>query len=370
MALTSTPVALQSPQRILLVQLGDLGDVVLTTPTLHSLKQSFPDCELVILVRSPFGAILSSDPTLSAIMQMEKSKGSIIHRLRQSLRFILALRQKKFSLAIDLRTGDRGALLTGLSGAPQRIGRSDGGRPFWHHALWTALLTDVPTADVSIHPGADQSLRLLRALGIHPQVSLPKLYTDSGALQRIRSLLSGHDLSFNQGFVTLNPCSRWSYKEWDFSRWATVMDWLWTQYSTPTVLVGTAAESTICTALSQSRRGPCLSLAGKTALPELSALLSLSQLHLGVDSAAPHMASALGIPSLTLHGPSDWRLWRLEKETQGIMRPGHKSCIPCNRKGCQDSEISQCLVEFDAQTAIHQIGAFIKTIPFFQARRG
>ncbi len=358
-----------APKRILLVQLGDLGDVVLTTPTVHSLKHAFPDCELLILVRKPFGDILTNDPALQVILQIEKGKGSSMQKLRQSLRLMCALRQNHFSWAIDLRTGDRGALLTGLSGAALRMGRRSDERPFWHHTLFTTLLTDASPGDETIHPGADQSLRLLRALGINPAVSCPILYTDPSAVLRMQQLLKCHHVLDSPGFITLNPCSRWSYKEWPFSRWSTVIDWLWAQFSIPTVLVGTAAEHEVCGALSDSCSGHCISLAGKTTLPELSALLSLSQLHLGVDSAAPHMASALGIPCLTLHGPTDWRLWRLEKATQGVMHPDHKACIPCNRKGCQDSEISQCLEEFAADSAIAQIQSFLRTVPFFQARR-
>lgn len=359
----------QVPRRILIVQLGDLGDVVLTTPTIHSLKQSFPDCALVILVRSPFGEILSSDPTLQTIIQVEKHGGSPIQRIRQALRLMRTLRQNHFSWALDLRTGDRGALLSGFSGAPVRIGRQSRERPFWHTLLFSHLLTDSLSGNQSIHPGADQSLRLLRAIGIDPGVTCPQLHSNPDIVRRIRQTLESQNIPVSRGMVTLNPRSRWAYKEWSFSRWATVIDWLWAQFSIPTVLVGTAADSAVCQTLSQSCSGLCLSMAGKTTLPELSALLSLSKLHLGVDSAAPHMASALGIPCITLHGPSDWRLWRPENALQAVMRPDHKPCVPCNRKGCQDSEISQCLDTFEAGAALDQLESFVKTLPFFQARR-
>jgi ADP-heptose:LPS heptosyltransferase len=49
---------------ILLVQLGDIGDVVLTTPTIRAVKETYPEARVSILVRKPYGSLLSADPNL------------------------------------------------------------------------------------------------------------------------------------------------------------------------------------------------------------------------------------------------------------------------------------------------------------------
>ena len=84
------------------------------------------------------------------------------------------------------------------------------------------------------------------------------------------------------------------------------------------------------------------SVAGKTTLGELAALLSRSSLHLGVDSAAPHIANAVGTPTVTIFGPSDWRGWAIPDATHRVVCPDDP-CVPCHKKGCDHTEVSLCL---------------------------
>ena len=83
-------------------------------------------------------------------------------------------------------------------------------------------------------------------------------------------------------------------------------------------------------------------LAGKTTLVELAGLLRLSALHLGVDSAAPHIAAAVGTPTITIYGPSDWREWAPIGEHHRVVVPPME-CVPCRQKGCDGKEWSRCL---------------------------
>ncbi len=83
-------------------------------------------------------------------------------------------------------------------------------------------------------------------------------------------------------------------------------------------------------------------MAGETTLGELAALLRLSRLHVGVDSAAPHIAAAVGTPTITLYGPSDWRDWAPVGDKHHVVK-SDMDCSPCHRKGCEGSGRSRCL---------------------------
>lgn len=353
--------------RVLLIQLGDLGDVVLTTPTLRAIKSAHPECALSILVRKPFGDLLRPDPYLDNIFQVEKFRGTLFQRLGKQYELIREIREACFSLTIDLRTGDRGALLSYLSKAPLRIGRASSERKFWHRGAFNLTVPEPPAGPKHAHPGADQSLRLLRVFGIDVENSTPKLQPDPASHHFVSQTLQRMGINPVDGFISINPCSRWKYKEWNPSRWKPIIEWIWQHYNLPTVLVGTVDEQAICTSISEASATHCISMAGMTSLSDLVTLLSLSRLHLGVDSAAPHMAAALGTPSITIHGPTNWRLWRIENETQGIITPG-KFCVPCNNMGCGDSGFSQCLDELTAEEVLIRIDRFLEKISFFQAR--
>ncbi|MBU0574969.1 MAG: glycosyltransferase family 9 protein, partial [Proteobacteria bacterium] len=88
--------------------------------------------------------------------------------------------------------------------------------------------------------------------------------------------------------------------------------------------------------------GKVFNLAGKTTLAELAGVLQLSRLHIGVDSAAPHIAAAVGTPTVTLYGPSDWHYWAPPGERNRVVVPDME-CAPCHQKGCEGSGTSLCL---------------------------
>jgi len=339
-----------SPRKILLIQLGDVGDVVLTAPTIRAVKETYPGAQVSILVKKPFGGVLSADPNLDSIIEFSKERGSLLHVIRAYWSFIAQLRKPRYDLVIDVRTGDRGAIFSLLTGAAQRVGRYVGNK-YWRNSLFTTVLHDYPPGPSTAHPGADQSLRIVRAIGIDTTNSLPKLYAANADRNAAVALLAECSLTPEGRWVTINPFSRWQYKEWNNGKWGEVIDWLWERYQLPSILVGSPGEIAGAEAIAEGRRGHTFVLTGKTTLGELAALISMSSLHLGVDSAAPHMAAAFAVPSVTLHGPSDWRSWRMADELHRIVRPP-LDCVPCRRMGCDDSQRSRCLEELDTSAVI------------------
>ena len=74
----------------------------------------------------------------------------------------------------------------------------------------------------------------------------------------------------------------------------------------------------------------------------MAALLQMSRLHIGVDSAAPHIAAAVGTPTITIYGPSDWRDWAVQGDRNMVVLPD-MDCVPCRQKGCDGNGRSKCL---------------------------
>jgi heptosyltransferase-3 len=335
---------------ILLIQLGDIGDVVVTTPTIRAVKETWPDARVSILVRKPFGSLLASDPHLHGVIESSKPNGSTFHAIKEYSAFARRLRSASYDLAIDLRTGDRGAIFAFLTGARERVGRPGRANQFWHDLLFTRVVRN-PILDPSAHPGADQSLRIVRELGIETKNSLPQLNVSPVASARALAMFAECGLAPDARRVTINPFSRWKYKEWNSTKWGEVIDYLWEKYQIPSVLIGSHEEAVACEEIAMGRESHAFNLAGKTNLGELAALLSTTTLHLGVDSAAPHIAAALGMPTITVHGPSDWRGWSIVDDLHKIAA-APMECVPCSRRGCDDTEISQCLEKLGVETVI------------------
>lgn len=340
-----------NPENILLVQLGDIGDVVLTAPTIRAVKETYPYARVSILIFKSFGSLFAADPNVYEVVETTRIRGSLFHRMEGSVAFARRLRQKHYDLVIDLRTGDRGAILSFLTRAPIRVGRQGIKKQFWHEIFFTEIIRDYMEALPPVHPGADQSLRVVREIGIDTMDSTPRLYIAQDDQLRAESLLAEAGITPGVRIVTINPFSRWKYKEWDNSKWGEVIDRLWDAHRISAVLIGSPEESVRCHEIVVGREFHAINLAGKTTLGELAAVISTSSLHLGVDSAAPHIAAALGTPTVTIHGPTDWRAWRIVNEYHRVVSPA-MDCLPCNMMGCNNSGQSRCMEQIYAGSVI------------------
>ena len=345
-------------RNILLAQLGDIGDVVLTTPTIRAVKETYPQAQVSIMVRKPFGSLLRADPFLHEVVEVEKPRGALWNFVLTYVSLVRRLRRARYDLVIDLRTGDRGAIICYCTGAEERVGRQGGDKQKWHDLLFTRVIRD-PEVVPHVHPGADQSLRIVRPLGIDTPDSRPRLHVDPADRSRALGLLTGCGLSPTGCWLTVNPFSRWSYKEWDSGKWGEVIDQLWRRYRIPALLIGDGNEFTRSETIVKGREGRVLNVAGKTTLGELVALISMSTLHMGVDSAAPHIAAAVGTPSVTLHGPSDWRAWRMADDMQRVVS-SDMPCVPCYHMGCDDSQQSCCMQQLTVEAVLQSVDELLR----------
>ena len=108
-------------QRILLIRLSSLGDIVLTTPAIRAVRAHFPDAYIAMLVGKQTADVLRENPHLDEVITFDrfakdKDTGEMLRTTR-------ILRERKFMLAIDLQRKFRTALLMYLSGAVERVGK-------------------------------------------------------------------------------------------------------------------------------------------------------------------------------------------------------------------------------------------------------
>ncbi|MBI5342820.1 MAG: glycosyltransferase family 9 protein [Deltaproteobacteria bacterium] len=359
--MTDTFHPIRDAKNVLVIQLGDIGDVVLATPSLRALKETLPEARVSVLVRKGYGSLLEADPYLHEVIEVAKSRGKIAELCGENIRLVRRLRRAEYDLAIDLRTGDRGAILAFLTGAPVRVSRYDREKSFWRNGIFNHPIYSAKPASPPAHPGADQSLSLLRAIGIDTEDTAPRLWTANAATGKVRALLFAENVGEGGRWVTINPFSRWKYKEWGYDRWGEVIGWLWKEHGIRSVLVGSREERDAAARIAEKCGGGACNLAGETTLAELAALLRLATMHLGVDSAAPHIASAVGTPSVTIFGPSDWRAWTVPSYTRRIVTP-ERECVPCRRKGCDGKERSICLEEMETEPMKSAIREVLKVL--------
>ncbi len=335
--------------RILIIQLGDIGDVVWGIPAYCSVKLAYPKAELFLLTRDPFGDLLLDDPHITRVFQVKKN-------FRASLSLLEQLRKLRLDLVIDLRADDRGAYTSFFSGAKMRAALFYPGLS-WRNRFFTHLIDPEPVQE-RVLGAAEQSLKIIRGLGIKESTSVPRLVVAAASEQKVRQIIAAEKISADRGWITINPFSRWSYKEWGIEKWRQLMSSIWCKYGLPSIIVGSREERERAAELLQNTPSPVYNLAGKTSLREIGALLKTSHLHIGVDSAAPHIAAAVDTPTVTIYGPSDWRDWAPPGEKNKVVLP-YMNCAPCHQKGCDGSGLSRCLETIDADQVMAAVEKFL-----------
>jgi len=326
-------------KKILVIQLGDIGDVVWMIPALRSVKDAYQQAQLMILTRYPNEGILLDDPAITKTFSVRKENS-----LLSSFHLIADLRREKFDLVIDLRADDRGAVASFLTGAPVRAGLFYPGMT-WRNRLFTHLV-DPPPRRERTFGAAEQSLQIIRGLGIKETTTIPHIVVSAESKQKTRQIIAAEKIPTDSGWISINPFSRWSYKEWGMEKWRQLMSFIWRKYNMPVLIIGSVEEKERTAKLMQDASSPVYNFAGKTSLRESPALLQMSRLHIGVDSAAPHIAAAVGTPTITIYGPSDWRDWAPPGEKNKVVA-SDMPCSPCYQKGCAGQGRSLCLEKLD-----------------------
>jgi heptosyltransferase-3 len=325
--------------RLLLVQLGDIGDVVLSLPCIRALKEHFPQAEVVVAVRQKAKTLIEDCPWASDVIAVDQSRRSPLATVSYHARFLRHLRRYRFDVVFDLRAGTRGAIMAWLTGAPLRIGFHTVKETFWRNRVFTHL------RDLAPDPHQHQSQRylsLLTASGVTPAHPLPVLTVSASAHRSAQRLLEHHGLVRQEPLIVFQPFSLWRYKEWRPDKTAALIRRLTAVYGIPVAVIGTAAERHRAQQIVDHAGPGAINLASKTSLRTLTAVIARSRLLVGVDSAGGHIASAVGTPGVVIFGPGKHRVWAPLGEGQRVIYPD-LPCAPCDQKGCDGSGVSRCL---------------------------
>src|SRR3989441_10855381 len=312
---------MRTPDRILVIKLRYVGDVLLATPVLSRLRESFPKAHLTMLVNPGTEDVVRDHPALDEVLVLARGG------LARQWRLVRDLRRRRFDLVIALTDGDRSALLSRLSGAPIRLGYNSEGR--WRGVLYTQV---VAADQFSMHT-VRYHLKSLEGLGLAGLPPAPILTVAPEARQEADRLLREAGVDGARPFVCLHPGARWWFKAWPAERYAALADLIQTEAPAQALVLGADQERSLESRMADGMKTTFRSLIGKTSLRALAAVLERAALMVSNDNGPMHMAAALRVPVIGLFGPSDPSVW-------GPWGDGHRTfykgldCRACYHPDC------------------------------------
>ena len=332
-------------QRILLIKLSALGDVLHTIPVLHKLSRRYPTARIDWLTTPPFAELLRHQAAISNVIEFPRHEWSTPWRwspYANGARLAAALRSNYYDLVIDMQGQFRSALLTLATGASVRIGFDRPRREVWtassrilpasarNHAWqgaregsWLAYTHRIQVPTLDVH-AVDRYLSIGSTLGFDSGPADFSFVLPDVASTRVEALLARHGAGAR--LVVIAPGSIWETKRWRIAGFAEVARHFM-QQDFAVVLTGSERERAVCEAVAAAAAG-VLNLAGETTLSELGALIKRSILCLSNDSGPMHLAVALGRPVVSIFGPTD-PLWVGPYRHPDAVLRANLPCSPC-----------------------------------------
>jgi lipopolysaccharide heptosyltransferase I len=295
-------------ERIAIVKLSSLGDVVHALPVARALRRARPGAHLTWIVEAREHAILRDHPDLDAVVPVDTRRWRRLLRRptaapRAGLELAGILRRihsERFDAALDLQGLIKSGVLIAATGAPIRIGFT-GAR--CREAL-NCLFTNRRVAPAAEHAHVvDQYLALLAPLGIRPGPPEFHIPPRPEAERRMAEFLAEGGVKEHEPLVAINPGAGRADKRWPVAHFTALARRLAAEGPARILLVWGPGEMPLAREICDALPARAI-LAPPTDLDELAALLRRSTLLVAADTGPLHLAAAIGTPCLGLYGPT------------------------------------------------------------------
>jgi len=335
-----------APKTILVLRLGNLGDIIVSLPAFHALRKQFPNSRLILLTsptkRGAPGAVevLANDASFDDMIVYyddESSKPGFLRALRRDIR-------------------DRGvdhvvylpADLTNLDNVLKHVALfvAAGVRSFQGLHLFAAPWLEAHTTD-----------RLLHLIGADtPAEAFPWLTAPESDQAHVETLLTE---AGGKPLVALQCGSKRLANRWAPEHFAAVGRALVARHDCWIVLPGSPGEAALTAEVAAGIGERCIDLAGKTSISQLSALAARCRVFVTNDTGTMHVAVAMGVPVVAIFGGRYYPyVWHPYGDAHVILRAPIE-CSPCKAEACPLYEVPECLNRISPETVIAAAESFL-----------
>jgi heptosyltransferase-3 len=331
------------PNKILALQFKYFGDAVLMTPALRAIREKFPQGELHVLVPQPVAPLLQQLPWINRVWPMPRRRGRASLSLTWPV--IRGLRREHFDRSVDFAGNDRGAILSFLIGARQRLGWAERGGFLGRQFCYNQR---VPPENKIQHESA-RLAHLLSAWDIAPSSLAAEIRADPALAATAKKLLP-------PGKILCHIASSQQKKEWPLAHWAALHQMaaaagIELVFATG---IGAREESLLKDFQRLAPAAPVLK-----PVPDLA--LYLAVLHqapgfVSSDTGPLHFAAALDVPTLALFGPSSPVQWAPVGPLHRFFTGGFCSCG--NVGTCQSAD--PCLAAISPEQVLAGLQSLYK----------
>lgn len=288
------------PQNILVIDFGQLGDVVLSLPALRTIREKFPRALITVAVGKPGAEVINLAGCANNTLVVDRvalRDGFKPLSLLRVFELVREVRRRKFDFVIDLHSLSETNLLGFLSGAPKRLYSRRHGRSLDYLANFQPR--PPAEAESSERHLVDRYLDVLIPLGVREADRIPRLETGKVEDAAIERILNKARVAAGTPLVGLFPGAGHPGRRWPLEKFAELADYL-IRNDGVRVLVFAGPEEHALLQQMRSVFPPTTLILDKLTIPQLAAALARLAVFVSNDTGPMHIATAVGTPVVAL----------------------------------------------------------------------
>jgi heptosyltransferase I len=321
-----------APKRALVILHGAIGDVVRALPLAMRLKKFWPETELHWAVEPISRPLVEGHPAVDKVIVFERPKG-----LPAYFGFVAELRKTRYDLVLDLQRHFKSGITSWLSGRARRVGFHRANAREFNWLFNNEHIGRLEHLSSKIW----QFQRFGDLLGLPRSEKLEfGLYPREEELGQIEKVIveacaaGGFPVPAPEKRVVLILGSTWESRFWLAEHYASLCTMLYEQRGLVAVLAGGKREQEFAGKVQGFLgRIPAVNLVEKTVLRELVAVFSKACLAIGSDAGPMHIASAVGLPVISLWGSTSAQR-SAPYGSESLVLQSAVGCSPCYRRTC------------------------------------
>lgn len=329
-------------KRILVINLGGIGDILLSVPTLRSLRNFYSNSQIAIWVVPRTVDVLRGlgyfDELISFDLSVEERRGLKIwfnpKKIKKIISFLFSLRRQRFDMVINMRplisftSAIKIAIIFYIIGSKYRVGRDTEGRGFFlTHKIYENYIS--PIHEVEHH------LNLVKILGADTSNHNLEIKITEEDSSFIKDFLRKGGIQDSDLVIGINPGAPWPSKRWPIENFAKLISRLSEDLDCGIVITGSEQELGIAKELRQLTKAKVIITTAKTTLKQLAALIKRFNLYITNDTGPMHIAASLDVPIVAIFRPGHIERNRpYMRQERFIILSENVDCAPCQLVKC------------------------------------
>ncbi|HOD40220.1 MAG TPA: glycosyltransferase family 9 protein [Candidatus Wallbacteria bacterium] len=335
--------------KVLLIRLRSIGDIIQCTPAFAAAREILKNSSIDLMVDERFADLVIENPSIDGFLLYNNQGEGFLQKLKYDLRFLKIIRNRRYDMVIDFHGIPKTAWLSYLSGAKIRLGYNYAGRGH----LYTHRLE--PPQKFKVHSARNQ-INLLKTLPeeFRPPAKLLDDFKLETFIAADHSRKAFESFLADNGIAAETPAEKIiiyhitpsnNFKKWHAENYAALINMCerhpaLSKYSITHIVIGRAEDDKEFEKINsavKTVRGKIISACGRLSLGAVYNLAKASSCFVGPDSGPLHIASAAGILTIGLFGPTNVETFAPPSGNfHGVYNPD-LTCRPCDQKRCANN---------------------------------